>query len=94
MPAETTPEAEQHKDMELRKRETLRAFIGGQVMQTLGQPGNLLMVQVRPLWEDRYRVNVFVGADIACAKVAHSYFLAADGDGKILRSTPQIAKRY
>jgi hypothetical protein len=51
-------------------------------------------VQVRQLWEDHYRVNILVGVDAASAKVAHSYFLVADGNGNILASTPQLKKRY
>jgi hypothetical protein len=68
--------------------------MGEQVMRALGQPGSLYQVQVRPLWEDHYRVNVFVGVDAASATVAHSYFLVADRDGKIVASTPQITKTY
>jgi hypothetical protein len=63
-------------------------------MLTLGQPGDLHRVQVRWLWEDHYRVNVLLGVDAASAKVAHSYFLVADGDGNILASTLKLLKRY
>ena len=64
------------------------------IMHAHGEPPDLYQVQVRRLWEDHYRVNVFVGMDAASAKVAHSYFLVADGDGKIVASTPQITKKY
>ncbi|HEY1860198.1 MAG TPA: hypothetical protein VGG61_07580 [Gemmataceae bacterium] len=72
----------------------LDAAISKQVLLGLGQPEGLHLVQVRFLWEDHYRVNVFVGVDAASAKVAHSYFLVADGAGKILASTPKIMSRY
>ena len=39
-------------------------------------------------------LNVFVGVDAVSAKVAHSYFLVADGDGNFLGSTPKITKQY
>lgn len=65
-----------------------------QVLLSLGYPGDLLQVQVRPLWEDRYRVNVFRGADVTCAKVAHSYFVATDGEGNLVKSSPNITKQY
>jgi hypothetical protein len=42
----------------------------------------------------RYRVNVFVGADAASARVAHSFFVEADGNGKILSSSPAVARLY
>ncbi len=74
--------------------EALTALIGKQVLHALGEPGDLLRVQVRPLWEGRFRVNVLVGPDAASSRVAHSFFLVADGDGNLLTSTPRITKRY
>jgi hypothetical protein len=71
----------------------LEAVLRDKVMCGLGRPPGLLRTQVRLLWDDHYRVNVFVG-EAASAKVAHSYFLKADGDGKILTSTPAIARVY
>jgi hypothetical protein len=91
------PTNQQHanpKDLEQNKREALTALIGEQVIHALGEPGDLHQVQVRPLWADHYRVNVLRGADAASVKVAHSYFLEADGDGNILASNPQITRRY
>ncbi len=76
------------------KLEMLNALIGEQVLHALGEPRNLLKVQVRPLWDGNYRVNVFVGADAACAKIPHSYFVVADGDGNVLSATPKIHKQY
>jgi len=51
-------------------------------------------VVVRRLWQDHYRVNVLVGSDLTSATIAHSYFLVADGDGKIVSSTPKITRKY
>jgi hypothetical protein len=70
------------------------ALLGGQVLRALGQPGVPHAVQVRPLWDGHYRVNVFVGADITSLRVAHSYFLVTDGDGAILSATPPITRQY
>ena len=64
------------------------------VMFDLGRPDGLLRVQVAGVGAGRYRVNVFVGADAASAKVAHSYFVEADGDGKVLSSSPAVARLY
>jgi hypothetical protein len=72
----------------------LDAVIGQQVLLSLGQPTGLLAVQVRRLWEDRYRVNVLVGGDVASTRVAHSYFVIADVGGKILDARPKITKQY
>jgi hypothetical protein len=70
------------------------AVIGNRVIQALGHPPSLHQVQVRRLWGDHYRVNIFVGADAASARVAHSYFLAADGEGNISACNPTITKQY
>ena len=63
-------------------------------VQALGKPGDLLDVQVRPLWGPHYRVNVFVGANITCARIIHSFFLVTDGNGNVLESTPKIKRQY
>jgi hypothetical protein len=74
--------------------ERIRVRIGGQILQALGKPGSLRSVEVRPLWEHHYRVNVLVGGDAASVTVAHSYFLEADGTGDIVETTPEIVRKY
>jgi hypothetical protein len=74
--------------------ESLSTAIRGRVLQGLGAPSEFCKVDVRPLWQDHYRVNVFVGRDITSARVAHSYFLIVDGKGGILSSTPTITRHY
>jgi hypothetical protein len=64
------------------------------VLHTLGQPGDLHLVQVRHLWEAHFRVNILVGLDVASARVAHSYFLEADLEGNIRESMPKITRHY
>ncbi len=85
---------EQHKDMERQGQETLKALIEEQVIHALGKPGDLLKVRVQLLWENCYRVNVFVGEDPACARIADSYFVEVHSDGNISTSTPKITKKY
>jgi hypothetical protein len=72
----------------------LEAVVGDKVLSALGRPAGLYRVQVTRVWGDNYRVNVFVGPDAASFTVAHSYFLSADGDGKILACCPPIARAY
>ena len=75
-------------------RPTPDAAIRAGVIRLLGSPGDLYEVAVRPLWEGRYRVNVWTGVDAASARVARSYFVAADDAGVILTSTPRIAREF
>jgi hypothetical protein len=79
------------KDQEDRERVVV---VHRHVMETLGTPAELQRVQVRRLWEDRYRVNVYVGKDIACARIANSFFLVTDKDGHIVDASPPLAKVY
>ena len=72
----------------------LKALIGKQVLHALGEPRNLLKVQVRPLWDGYYRVNVLVGEDVTSARVTDSFFVTIDGEGKILTSSPKVVRRY
>ncbi len=76
------------------QREGLPDVIGQHVLRAVGRPGDWHRVQVRQLWEGRYRVNILVGPDAASARVAHSYFLTADGEGAILACTPAITRQY
>ncbi|MFL5245832.1 MAG: hypothetical protein ACJ8FY_27475 [Gemmataceae bacterium] len=87
-------QADKNKELDQHKREKLKTLIREQVMHSLGEPGNLLNVQVRSLWENYYRVNVVTGLDVVSSKVANSFFLSADGDGNIVQSTPEIVKLY
>ena len=82
----TGPETKEHSD--------LTATIRKHVMDALGKPNDLFSVQVRHLWDAHFRVNVMVGEDASCTKVAHSYFLVVDPAGSITASTPRIRKEY
>jgi hypothetical protein len=69
-------------------------LIGKRVLAALGQPPELHRLYVRQLWEDRYRVNIVIGEDVASAKIVHSYFVVSDGAGNIVLSIPEIKKQY
>lgn len=88
------PQEKQAAAQQRQEQQDLVTAIGRQVMYALGEPGNFLGVQVRSLWEGHFRANVLVGTDIASARVAHSYFLVADGEGNILTSAPEMLRRY
>jgi hypothetical protein len=64
------------------------------VMAALGRPTHFLRVTARQVTGDGYRVNVVTGADAASARIAHSFFVTADKEGKVIESTPAIVKRY
>ena len=64
------------------------------VLGALGRPTGLYRVSVLPLWGDHFRVNVITGDDPSAVRIPHSYFVAADGRGKIIQSTPSIRREY
>ena len=76
------------------ERMPVEAVIGRNVLFRLGRPGDLHRVQVKPVSGSKYRVNVYVRADAASYRVAHSYFLEADGEGRVLASSPEITRTY
>jgi len=90
----TKQQEKQHSEPEKEGEKRRDAAIANHVLTGLGKPADLLRVQVRQLWQDHYRVNVLVGANLASGTVAHSYFLTADGAGHITDCNPKIAKRY
>jgi hypothetical protein len=76
------------------ERLPVEAVIAEGVLHRLGEPGNLHRVQVKPVYGDKYRVNVYVRADAASFRVAHSYLVSADGKGLVLASSPDIVRTY
>jgi hypothetical protein len=92
--AEERRTAEKRTEQKAQEIGLLAAVIHDNVLGDLGKPPEPHRVQVKCVWGDSYRVNVFIGPDVASFKVAHSYFLTADGDGKILTSSPAIRRVY
>jgi hypothetical protein len=88
-------QTEQPKDQMGRdEREALENLIREQVIHTLGKPNDLRNVQVRKVWDNHYRVNIIVGENAGSVRVANSYLVAIDGDGKVVTTTPKITKQY
>jgi hypothetical protein len=82
------------RDLEQQRHNLLAALITKQVIGIIGEPTDLLNVQVHELWEDHYRVNVLVGWDAAAPRFANSYFVVIDEEGNILSTTPSMTRRY
>jgi hypothetical protein len=90
----TARQRERDNRIEQDKQDHLDSLLREQVLHALGVPAGLLHVQVCKLWQGHYRVNVFIGVDVASARVAHSYFVVADRDGNVASATPKITKTY
>jgi hypothetical protein len=80
-------------DKERQGPEKLKLLIGSHVLRALGGAGGKGRVEVRPLWDGYYRVNLIVGDGPGCVTIARSYFLRADGAGNVLESTPNLTKQ-
>jgi hypothetical protein len=90
----TTEQEKQDMSQALADGNQQKGLIAKRVLTALGQPPDLHRLYVRRLWEDRYRVNIVIGVDAASARIAHSYFVIADGAGNILQAIPEIKKQY
>jgi hypothetical protein len=64
------------------------------IIAALGRPSDFLRITARRVTENGYRVNVVTGNDAASARIAHSYFVTADANGKVTASEPMIVKQY
>jgi len=84
----------QTSNTEKTSRPPIATVIGKNVIRALGQPANLIRVQVRTLWGDYVRANVLVGPDTSSVKIAHSYFLSVDEGGNIVSAVPEIERKY
>ena len=73
---------------------SLSERIRKQVVRSLGRPPDLLSVQVRPVGGENYRINVVVGRAADSPRIANSYFLTTDAEGRIIASSPKILKQY
>lgn len=82
------------RDASASNNESSKVFdkITTQVLASLGEPEHLRGVNVRRLWGQHFRVNVYVGRDPTTVTVAHSYFIVADVDGRIVSSDPTITR--
>lgn len=94
MPNKLQCEQPKEDKMDREQRQTFDNLISEQVIHALGTPTDLRDVQVRKVWDDHYRVNVLVGANAGSVRVANSYFLVIDSDGRLITATPKITKQY
>jgi hypothetical protein len=90
----TKPQNDPSQDDQSIRRFDVNAAIGRNVIKSLGSPPDMLKVQVSPIGNERYRVNVLVGKNPGSARVGNSFFLTANDDGNILSSTPAIVRLY
>ncbi len=81
-------------DEEARNRLRPTVALRTALIASLGQPPELYRVTVSPLWLNYYRVNVLVGSDPTTVRIAHSYFVEAREDGRILTISPPIVRLY
>ncbi len=86
--------AQPNQESERQEAGLLEAVVRDNILSALGRPIGNHRVQVKNVWGENYRVNVFVGPDVTSFTIAHSYFLRADGNGKILTCHPPIARTY
>lgn len=89
-----TKEQDTPASAETTDRARQREAIARAVLSALGEPAGLRGVDVRLLWDNRYRANVLVGADAASVTIPHSYYLQADAAGVILTSNPALTRLY
>ena len=94
MPATTLPVVEGGRPPDEAKGADREGAIRAGVLAALGRPGQRFRVVVVPLWGDHFRVNVVTGDDPSSVRIPHSFFVAADGRGNIIESTPSIQREY
>jgi hypothetical protein len=68
--------------------------IRNSILAALGRPPELFDVAVRTLWDNHYRVNVLVGAEVTAVRIAHSYFVKTTASGEMVSATPRIIRLY
>jgi hypothetical protein len=90
----TTRQGDQDRATDRDRSDARNDLIGRHVVRALGSPVDLFQVQVRPVGNEHYRVNVLVGKGVTSVRVADSFFLTADDEGNIVASSPAIVRHY
>ena len=71
-------------------------WIADRVFERLGRPRDLFRIQIRQLWGDKFRVNVYRETDTTQAlpriQMTDSFFVTTDHD--TMTSRPTIEKKY
>jgi hypothetical protein len=89
----SSPSDEPRADEAGRDRPPLAA-LQTTLLAVLGRPPGLYRVAILPLWQNYYRVNVFIGDDPTAVRIAHSYFVEAGDGGRIVTAVPPVVREY
>lgn len=84
---------DQEKLLQDHKQEIMLTSIGEQVVHCLGKLTPQQRIQVRLLWGGFFRVNLIQVDEVGSIKIASSFFLRTDDDGKIIESMPAMPAR-
>lgn len=68
--------------------------IGSQMIDALGVPDHFQRVEVRLLWDNRYRANILVGSRRLSVEIRHIFFVIINGEGIIQDSLPKMERLY
>jgi hypothetical protein len=90
----TRAEQAEHREEKAASDQRVAGRIRQHVLAALGTPPVAHEVHVRPLWANYFRVNVLLGESVTCLTIAHSFFLQADSEGRVLTSSPELVQHY
>ena len=90
-PDETKRELRRQAARESEESALLATIVLEQVLKDVADVPSFLQLKIRPLWKGHFRANVYVGPDLANARISHSFFLVTDDEGMITQSAPPIS---
>ncbi len=98
MPAycDLTAEAET-KEQEKKNKDLINERIKEYVFENLGQPKNLYRLDIRSLWENFYRINMWSvdsSSIIETYVLSDSFFIEISEGGEVIACNPEIKRRY
>lgn len=69
------------------------------ILEELGTPPGFLQIDAKPLWDNRYRVNIWVEYEdkiyqVVRKQISDSFFVVTSDGGEIIRSSPEIKRKY
>jgi len=101
--ADNTEDVKPSKPVKTNKTgKSLENAVEASVLELLGTPKNLFKITTRHLWDNRFRVTVYVtvqksgeyGDLFDARSISDSHFIHATPEGGVLKSNPVIKKKY
>lgn len=97
MPKVTLDKPKKEQPVEHPPTKNLSEAVTKNVLNRLGKPQNLTKIVANPVGDQRFRVNIWCAVNpeiIVHSDITDSFYVVVNEDGGIIRSSPDIVRKY